>query len=107
MVTYLGTRNVAMFSCDIDSQDYKHDAMPEKIVNNVMTRLAKLGKGIVLGFPRGERADERNAHRLLPRAIPMSLITSFDLWSSTLTPVSLLGCPARDVRPASESLPGR
>jgi len=48
MVTYLGTRNVAIFSCDIDSQDYKHDATPEKIVNNVMTRLNRLGKGIIL-----------------------------------------------------------
>jgi peptidoglycan/xylan/chitin deacetylase (PgdA/CDA1 family) len=48
MVTYLGTRNVAMFSCDLDSQDYKHDATPEKIINNVMSKLAKLGKGIIL-----------------------------------------------------------
>jgi peptidoglycan/xylan/chitin deacetylase (PgdA/CDA1 family) len=48
MVAYLGTRNVAMFSCDIDSQDYKHDSTPEKIVNTVMTRLNKLGKGIIL-----------------------------------------------------------
>ena len=48
MVTYLGTRNVAMFSCDLDSFDYKHDSTPEKIVNNVMTKLGKLGKGIIL-----------------------------------------------------------
>ncbi len=48
MVNYLGTRNVAIFSCDIDSQDYKHDSTPEKIVNTVMTRLSKLGKGIIL-----------------------------------------------------------
>jgi peptidoglycan/xylan/chitin deacetylase (PgdA/CDA1 family) len=48
MVTYLGTRNVAMFSCDLDSQDYKHDSTPEKVINNVMTKLGKLGKGIIL-----------------------------------------------------------
>jgi peptidoglycan/xylan/chitin deacetylase (PgdA/CDA1 family) len=48
MVTYLGTRNVAMFSCDLDSFDYKRDSTPEKIVNNVMTKLGKLGKGIIL-----------------------------------------------------------
>src|SRR5215831_9520511 len=48
MVTYLGTRNVAMFSCDLDSFDYRKDSTPEKIVNTVMTRLNKLGKGIIL-----------------------------------------------------------
>jgi peptidoglycan/xylan/chitin deacetylase (PgdA/CDA1 family) len=48
MVTYLGTRNVAMFSCDLDSQDYKKDATAEKVVGNVMSKLAKLGKGIIL-----------------------------------------------------------
>ncbi|WP_407177825.1 polysaccharide deacetylase family protein [Bradyrhizobium sp. STM 3562] len=48
MVAYLGTRNVAMFSCDLDSFDYKRDATAEKVVNNVMTKLAKLGKGIIL-----------------------------------------------------------
>jgi peptidoglycan/xylan/chitin deacetylase (PgdA/CDA1 family) len=48
MVTYLGTRNVAMFSCDLDSFDYRKDSTPEKFVNTVMTRLNKLGKGIIL-----------------------------------------------------------
>ena len=48
MVTYLGTRNVAMFSCDLDSFDYKKDSTPENIVNTVMTKLGKLGKGIIL-----------------------------------------------------------
>lgn len=47
-VAYLGTRNIAMFSCDLDSQDYKRDSTPEKVVNTVMTRLDKLGKGIIL-----------------------------------------------------------
>jgi peptidoglycan/xylan/chitin deacetylase (PgdA/CDA1 family) len=48
MVAYLGTRNVAMFSCDLDSFDYRKDSTPEKIVNTVMTKLAKTGKGIIL-----------------------------------------------------------
>ncbi len=48
MVSYLGARNVAMFSCDLDSFDYKHDSTPDKIVNTVMTKLDKLGKGIIL-----------------------------------------------------------
>jgi peptidoglycan/xylan/chitin deacetylase (PgdA/CDA1 family) len=48
MVAYLGTRNVAIFSCDLDSFDYRKDSTPEKIVSSVMTRLNKLGKGIIL-----------------------------------------------------------
>ena len=48
MVTYLGTRNVAMFSCDLDSFDYLKDSTPEKVVKSVMTKLNKRGKGIIL-----------------------------------------------------------
>lgn len=48
MVTYFGTRNVAMFSTDIDSFDFRKGATPEKIVETVMGRLDKLGKGIIL-----------------------------------------------------------
>ena len=47
-MTYLGTRNVAMFSCDLDSFDFRKDSNPDKIINTVMTRLDKLGKGIIL-----------------------------------------------------------
>jgi hypothetical protein len=46
-MTYLGTRNVAMFSCDLDSFDFKSDSA-DKIVNTVMTKVDKLGKGIIL-----------------------------------------------------------
>ncbi|MGY8632791.1 polysaccharide deacetylase family protein [Bradyrhizobium sp. 14AA] len=48
IVNYFGTRNVAMFSTDIDSFDFRKGATPEKIVETVMTRLDKLGKGIIL-----------------------------------------------------------
>jgi peptidoglycan/xylan/chitin deacetylase (PgdA/CDA1 family) len=48
IVTYFGTRNVAMFSTDIDSFDFRKGATPEKIIETVMTRLDKLGKGIIL-----------------------------------------------------------
>lgn len=48
IVSYFGTRNVAMFSTDIDSFDFRKGATPEKIVETVMTRLDKLGKGIIL-----------------------------------------------------------
>jgi peptidoglycan/xylan/chitin deacetylase (PgdA/CDA1 family) len=47
MVNYLGARNVAIFSCDIDSFDFRAHS-PEQIVDTVMTKLDKLGKGIIL-----------------------------------------------------------
>ncbi|WP_027555327.1 polysaccharide deacetylase family protein [Bradyrhizobium sp. Cp5.3] len=48
IVSYFGTRNVAMFSTDLDSFDFRKESTPDKIVSNVMTKLDKLGKGIIL-----------------------------------------------------------
>lgn len=47
IVTYLGERNVAIFSTDMDSFDFKL-RKPDQVVKSVMTRLQKHGKGIVL-----------------------------------------------------------
>ena len=47
-VAYLGQRNIAIFSCDLDSFDYKKGSNPAKVVQTVMTKLDKLGKGIIL-----------------------------------------------------------
>jgi peptidoglycan/xylan/chitin deacetylase (PgdA/CDA1 family) len=47
-MTYLGTRNIAMFSCDLDSFDFRKKSTPDKVVETVMTKLDKLGKGIIL-----------------------------------------------------------
>jgi peptidoglycan/xylan/chitin deacetylase (PgdA/CDA1 family) len=47
LVTYLGERNVAIFSTDMDTFDFKM-RKPEQVVNSIMTRLKKNGKGIVL-----------------------------------------------------------
>jgi peptidoglycan/xylan/chitin deacetylase (PgdA/CDA1 family) len=47
MVTYLGTRNIAIFSTDMDSFDFKLHK-PEQVVSSVMSKVAKRGKGIVL-----------------------------------------------------------
>lgn len=44
---HLGGRNIAIFSTDIDSFDFKVQA-PANIVKTVMTKLEKRGKGIVL-----------------------------------------------------------
>src|ERR1700733_7844407 len=46
-MAYLGTRNVAMFSCDADSFDFKAKNA-DQIINTVMTKVDKLGKGIIL-----------------------------------------------------------
>jgi peptidoglycan/xylan/chitin deacetylase (PgdA/CDA1 family) len=46
-MTYLESRNVAMFSCDLDSFDFRAKS-PEQVVNTVMTKLDKQGKGIIL-----------------------------------------------------------
>jgi peptidoglycan/xylan/chitin deacetylase (PgdA/CDA1 family) len=46
-MTYLGTRNIAMFSCDLDSFDFRAKNA-DQIINTVMTKLDKQGKGIIL-----------------------------------------------------------
>ena len=48
MEAYLGSRNVGIFSTDIDSFDFKHGKKPEAVVKTVMEKLEKKGKGIVL-----------------------------------------------------------
>jgi peptidoglycan/xylan/chitin deacetylase (PgdA/CDA1 family) len=47
LVTYLGERNIGMFSTDMDSFDFKA-RKPEQVINSVMAKLKKFGKGIVL-----------------------------------------------------------
>src|SRR6202521_1790412 len=47
LVTYLGGRNIAVFSTDMDSFDFKA-RKPEQVINSVMAKLKKHGKGIVL-----------------------------------------------------------
>ena len=46
-IEYLGTRNMAIFSHDVDSFDFKF-RKPEDVVKSVMTKLDKKGKGIIL-----------------------------------------------------------
>ena len=57
-VEYLGTRNVAIFSCDLDSFDFRRDSTPDKIINTVMTKVDKLGKGIILMHDFQKRTAE-------------------------------------------------
>lgn len=46
-LAYLGTRNIAMFSTDIDSFDFKFRS-GDQVVKSVLEKLEKKGKGIVL-----------------------------------------------------------
>jgi peptidoglycan/xylan/chitin deacetylase (PgdA/CDA1 family) len=46
-MAHLASRNVAMFSTDLDSFDFRSNGA-EQIINNVMTKVDKLGKGIIL-----------------------------------------------------------
>jgi peptidoglycan-N-acetylglucosamine deacetylase len=47
MVTYLGGRDIAIFSTDIDSFDFKL-RKPEQVISSVLAKLATHGKGIIL-----------------------------------------------------------
>ncbi|MEO6946995.1 MAG: polysaccharide deacetylase family protein [Nitrobacter sp.] len=47
MVTYLGERNIAIFSCDLDSFDFKA-RNAQAVIDVTMKKLDKLGKGIIL-----------------------------------------------------------
>ena len=47
MVTYLGERNIAIISTDMDLFDFKM-RKPEQVIKSVMDKLKKHGKGIVL-----------------------------------------------------------
>ena len=47
MVKYVGTRNIGIFSTDMDSFDFKM-RKPEQVIKSVMTKLDKHGKGIIL-----------------------------------------------------------
>ena len=47
LLAYLGTRNIATFSTDIDTFDFKI-RKPEEVIKSVMTKLAKNGKGMLL-----------------------------------------------------------
>ncbi len=47
LMTYLGTRNIAIFSTDIDTFDFKL-RKPEDVIKSAITKLAKNGKGILL-----------------------------------------------------------
>jgi peptidoglycan/xylan/chitin deacetylase (PgdA/CDA1 family) len=89
MVTYLGTRNVGIFSCDLDSFDFKA-SKPTTVVDTVMKKVDKLGKGIILmhdfqkhtaeALPellRRLKAGGYKVVKMIPRA-PVQTIAAYD-----------------------------
>jgi peptidoglycan/xylan/chitin deacetylase (PgdA/CDA1 family) len=63
VVTYMGQRNIAIFSTDMDSFDFKI-RKPEQVISSVLTKLKKNGKGIVL-MHDFQRATSEAAPELL------------------------------------------
>jgi peptidoglycan/xylan/chitin deacetylase (PgdA/CDA1 family) len=47
MVTYLGERNIAIFSTDVDSWDFKIKK-PEELTRSLIAKVQKAGRGIIL-----------------------------------------------------------
>jgi hypothetical protein len=64
LIAYLGTRNIATFSTDIDTFELHK---PEDVINSAMTKLAKNGKGILL-IARFPPQHGRSAARAAPPA---------------------------------------
>ncbi len=62
-IAHLGTRNIAMFSTDIDSFDFKLQPA-EHLVKGVMAKLEKTGKGIIL---------MHDIHKNTAKALPLLL----------------------------------
>jgi peptidoglycan/xylan/chitin deacetylase (PgdA/CDA1 family) len=89
MVTYLGERNIAIFSTDMDSLDFKI-RKPDQVIASVLAKLKKNGKGIVLmhDFQRAtaEAAPEllrqlkANGYKVvfLKAKAPLATIASYD-----------------------------
>jgi peptidoglycan/xylan/chitin deacetylase (PgdA/CDA1 family) len=109
LIAYLGTRNIAMFSADFDSFDFKM-RKPEQVRKSVMEKLKKHGKGIVL-MHDFQHATAEAAMDLLndlkaggykvvfmkPKA-PVQTIASYDEWVAKFTgPAGGSGPPTSSV----------
>src|SRR6266849_1776040 len=106
MVTYLGTRNVGIFSCDLDSFDFKA-SKPQQVIDVTMRKLDKLGKGIILmhdfhkhtaeALPellRRLKAGGYKVVKMIPKA-PVQTVAEYD--KSILKDIKLPTVSARPV----------
>jgi len=92
LIDYLGRRNIAIFSAEIDSLDFKM-RKPEQVRQSVMAKLKKNGKGIVLmhdflqvtaeatmGLLNDLKAGGYQVVFLTPKS-PVTTIASYDEWT--------------------------
>jgi peptidoglycan/xylan/chitin deacetylase (PgdA/CDA1 family) len=89
LVTYLGERNVGIFSTDMDSFDFKM-RKSDQVVSAVMTKLKKFGKGIVLmhdfqphtaqGVPELLKELKANGYKIvyMKAKDPLKTLASYD-----------------------------
>jgi peptidoglycan/xylan/chitin deacetylase (PgdA/CDA1 family) len=107
LLAYLPERNIASFSTDIDSFDFKI-RKGEQVVKSVMTKLEKRGKGIILmhdfqhstaeGLPeliRQLKAGGYSVVHMVPRQ-PLSTLAKYDDMVTQLDKLS-----SNNTRPAS------
>src|SRR6516225_7266961 len=92
LIDYLGKRNIAIFSAEIDSLDFKM-RKPEQVRQSVMAKLKKNGKGIVLmhdflsvtaeatmGLLNDLKAGGYQVVFMQPK-FPVTTIASYDEWT--------------------------
>ena len=98
MRAYLGSRNIAVFSVDVDSLDYRAKTA-DQVVRNVMAGLTKTGGGIILFH---------DIHAVTAKALP-TILTSLKAKNfkivhliprTALQPVALLGHSSQDDKQA-------
>lgn len=107
LLSYLAERNIATFSTDIDSIDYRM-RKGEQMVKSVMTKLEKRGKGIILmhdfqhstaeGLPeliRQLQAGDYKVVHMVPRE-PLATLPKYDEMVMQLDKLS-----SNNTRPAS------
>jgi peptidoglycan/xylan/chitin deacetylase (PgdA/CDA1 family) len=107
LVKYLGERNIAMFSTDMDSFDFKM-RRTEQLVQSVLAKLKKNGKGIVLmhdfqkvtaeGLPELLNQLKANGYKLVHMK-PKSSVTSLAQYEELLRKSAKL--PTVSDRPTS------
>jgi peptidoglycan/xylan/chitin deacetylase (PgdA/CDA1 family) len=110
LIEYLGKRNIAIFSADMDSFDFKM-RKPEQVRQSVMAKLKKHGKGIVLmhdfQHATGEAAMDllndlkAGGYKIvfMKPKFPVTTIASYD--EQVLKAVSATGGAPSDTRPTS------
>jgi peptidoglycan/xylan/chitin deacetylase (PgdA/CDA1 family) len=108
LLKYLGSRNIAVFSTDLDSFDFKRPR-PKRLIKNIMSNLDKKGKGILLmhdiqpntakAMPELLKALKANGYKIvhLTAKAPVVTLAEYD----KLTEKDVKGFAAGNQRPIS------